>query len=151
MFKTLEDKEIRYLLENNFIGHLGYIYNNKPFVVPITFYYDEESKAIICYSADGHKMNAMRIHPSISIQINTINTITTWKSILVHGNFEQKYGSEAKAYLHKFSLGIKDLIIEKEHEKVNFIEEFSSKSHDNNIPAVFLLKIQEITGKKRSD
>ncbi|RAJ17158.1 pyridoxamine 5'-phosphate oxidase family protein [Olleya aquimaris] len=150
MFKNLEEKEIKYILENNYIGHIGYIYKNSPYVVPITYYYDQEINAIICYSADGHKMQALRIKPEVCLQISNIEHVTSWKSVLVHGIFEQKYGSDAKSYLHKFSLGVKDIILEKEHKKASFIDEFSSKKHDDNIPAVFLIKIEEITGKKRN-
>ena len=151
MFKNLETKEIDYILENNYIGQIGYIYNNRPFVVPITYFFDKENKAIICYSGDGHKMNAMRKNPTVSLLVSDVDTVTDWKSVLVHGVFEQHFGSDAKAYLHKFSLGIKDIILEKEHSKANFISDFSSKIYKDNVPAVFIIKIEEITGKKRLD
>lgn len=150
MFINLEDQEIRYILENNYVGQLGYIYLNKPYVVPITYYFDKEINAIICYSGDGHKMNAMRKNSSVSLHVAEIETVTDWKSILVHGTFEQRFGSDAKSYLHKFSLGVKDIILEKAHKQVNFISEFSSKIYNDDIPAVFLIKIEGMTGKKRS-
>ena len=151
MFKNLEKKEIEYILENNYIGQLGYIFNSAPYVVPITYFFDKASNAIICYSGDGHKMNAMRKNPTISILVSDVDNVTNWKSVLVHGKFEQHFGSDAKAYLHKFSLGIKDIILEKEQSKANFISDFSSKIYKDDIPAVFLIKIEEITGKKRLD
>ncbi|QXP58355.1 pyridoxamine 5'-phosphate oxidase family protein [Olleya sp. HaHaR_3_96] len=151
MFKNLEAKEIDYILENNYIGQIGYIYNSRPFVVPITYFYDKENSAIICYSGDGHKMNAMRKNPSVSLLVSDVDSVTDWKSVLVHGVFEQHFGSDAKSYLHKFSLGIKDIILEKEHSKANFISDFSSKIYKDNVPAVFIIKIEELTGKKRLD
>lgn len=149
MFENLEEKEAEFILENNYIGHLGYIYENRPYVVPITYFFDIENNAIICYSDDGHKMNAMRKNNIVSLQVGEIEAVNQWKSILVHGIFEQHFGSDAKAYLHKFSLGIKDIIIEKEHRKVNFISDFSSEIYKDGFPIVFLIKINEITGKKR--
>ena len=151
MFKNLEAKEIDYILENNYIGQIGYIYNNRPFVVPITYFFDKENSAIICYSGDGHKMNAMRKNPTVSLLVSDVDTVTAWKSVLVHGVFEQHFGSDAKAYLHKFSLGIKAVILEKEHSKANFISDFSSKIYKDNVPSVFIIKIEDITGKKRLD
>lgn len=151
MFKNLEEKEIEYILENNYIGQLGYIFNNTPFVIPITYFLDKEKNAIICYSGDGHKMNAMRKNPTVSMLVSDVENVTNWKSVLVHGKFEQHFGSDAKAYLHKFSLGIKDIILEKEHSKANFISDFSSKIYKDDIPAVFLINIEAITGKKRLD
>ena len=151
MFKNLEEKEIEYILENNYVGQLGYIFKNTPFVVPITYFFDKVLNVIICYSGDGHKMNAMRKNPSVSLLVADVENVTNWKSVLVHGAFEQHFGSDAKSYLHKFSLGIKDIILEKEHRKASFISDFSSKIYKDDIPAVFLIKIEKITGKKRLD
>lgn len=150
MFKNLEDKEIEFIIENNYIGQLGYVFKKRPYVVPITYYFDKKNNIIICYSGDGHKMNAMRKNNAVSLQIGDIESVTNWKSVLIHGSFEQIFGSTAKAYLHKFSLGIKDIILEKEHKKADFISEFSSKIYKDDIPAVFTIKIEGVTGKKRN-
>ncbi|MGR7813752.1 pyridoxamine 5'-phosphate oxidase family protein [Lacinutrix undariae] len=149
MFKNLEEREIDYILENNYIGQLAYIYNGKPFIVPITYFFDKDNNTIICYSGDGHKMNAMRKNPEVSLLVSDIDNITSWKSVLSHGIFEEYFESEAKAYLHQFSLGIKDIILEKEHSKANFISDFSSKIYKDDIPTVFIIKIKSKVGKKR--
>lgn len=149
MIKKLEEKEIMFILENNYIGYLSYIYKNKPFVVPITYYYDKVSNSIICYSGEGHKITAMRKNNAVSLQVSEISTINNWKSVLVHGKYEQHFGSDGKAYLHAFSLGVKDVIMEKEHTKLDYISEFSSKIYKGENPIVYLIKVEEITGKKR--
>lgn len=147
--KSLEIEEMTYLLQNNYIGHLGYISQNRPFVVPITYYFDEEKKMIICYSGEGHKITSMRKNTEVALQVNEIESVNSWKSVLVHGKFELHYGSDAKAYLHQFSIGIKDVIGEKEHKRPDFISDFSSKIYNEDMPIVFLIKIEELTGKKR--
>ena len=149
MYINLDDQETKFILENNYIGHLGYIYLNKPYVVPITYYFDKEENSIICYSGEGHKINAMRKQNAVSLLVEEIESIGNWESVLVHGVFEEYIGSDAKAYLHKFSLGVKNVIMEKEHKKVDFISEFSSKIFNENVPTVFIIKIEGITGKKR--
>lgn len=95
------------------------------------------------------KMNAMRKNNPVALQVSEIISVTNWKSVLVHGSFEPHFGSDAKASLHKFSLGIKDIILEQEHKKADFISEFSSKIHNDNVASVFIINIEEITGKKR--
>ena len=149
MIKKLDFLENLFILENNYIGYLSYIYQNKPYVVPITYYYDKVSNAIICYSGEGHKITAMRKNNVVSLQVAEISTVNNWKSVLVHGKFEQHFGSDAKAYLHAFSLGVKDVIMEKEHIKLDYISEFSSKIYKGDVPIVYLIRIEEITGKKR--
>jgi len=149
MYINLDDLEIKLILEKNYIGNLGYIYLNRPFVVPITYYFDKENNVIICYSGEGHKMNAMRKNNAVSLLVDDIESIGNWESVLVHGIFEEHFGSDAKSYLHKFSLGVKDVVLEKEHKKLDFISEFSSKIFNENVPSVFLIRIEGITGKKR--
>ena len=149
MYINLDDLEIKLILENNYIGNLGYIYLKKPFIVPITYFFDKENNVIICYSGEGHKMNAMRKNNAVSLLVDNIESIGNWESVLVHGIFEEHFGSDAKSYLHKFSLGVKDVVLEKEHKKLDFISEFSSKIFNENVPSVFLIKIEGITGKKR--
>ncbi len=149
MIQNIEIKECQFILENNYIGQLGYIFQNKPYVVPITYFFDKKNNYIICYSGEGHKITAMRKNNTVSLQVADIKTINNWKSVLVHGQFELHFGSDAKAYLHAFSLGVKDVITEQEHVKLDHISDFSSKIYKNEIPFVFLIKIDEITGKKR--
>ncbi len=151
MFINLEGNKIEFILENNYIGHLGYIHQNSPFVVPITYFFDKENNQIICYSGEGHKMSAMRKNNAVSLQVGDVHSINDWKSVMVHGAFEEHFGSDAKACLHKFSLGIKDIILKQEHKKADFISEFSSKMYNDEIPSVFSIKIEETTGKMRKN
>lgn len=149
MIEELDKKESIFILENNYIGYLGYVYQNKPWVVPITYYYDKKRNVVICYSGQGHKIEAMRKNKKVSLQISEITSVNNWKSVLIHGSFEQHFGSDAKAYLHEFSLGVKDVILKREMEDLDFISQFSSSIHETNSTVVFLIKLEEVTGKKR--
>lgn len=151
MYTSLDEKTSLAILKNDYLGHLSYIYQNRPFVVPITYFYDEERNVIICYSAEGHKMNAMRKNNEVAFNIVDVDGLTQWKSVMVHGKFEQLFGSDAKSYLHVFSLGIKTLIQEKELKELSFISEFSSKAVNENIPMIFTISVDEVTGKMRRD
>jgi len=149
MIKNLEHKEIMYLLSHNYIGYLAYLYRKRPFVVPITYYYYKKDQVLICYSGEGHKINAMRKNNSVSLSIADIDSVSNWKSVMVEGIFEELIGSNAKSSLHTFSLGVKGVIRKKEQQNLHFISEFSSKIYNDEVPIVFQIKIQEITGKKR--
>ncbi len=147
MIQNLDKQDCELILMRNYIGHLGYIYKDKPYVIPITYFYKDNR--IICYSGEGHKIVAMRKHAPISLEVSEINSVNHWQSIAVHGKYEEFTGSTAKALLHDFSLGIKDIILNTEHRDLNFISEFSAKIAKNDIPIVFVLNIEAITGKMR--
>ncbi|MEM5565445.1 pyridoxamine 5'-phosphate oxidase family protein [Psychroserpens sp. AS72] len=149
MIRTLKQNESSRLLETNYIGNLSYIYQNRPFIAPITYFFDKANDVIIGYSAEGHKINAMRKNNNVSLSVSDIDSVNSWESVLVQGTFVELSGSDAKAQLHIFSLGVKDLIINKEHRKLDFISEFSSKIYKDDLPVVFQIKVEEITGKMR--
>lgn len=54
-----------------------------------------------------------------------------------------------KKSLHDFANGIKNLVMIKEDKNLQFINEFSTKIYDENVPIVFKITIHEITGKIR--
>lgn len=137
------------ILENNYIGHLAYVFNNMPYVVPITYFYDKDYIRVICYTGEGHKTMALRTNGSVALEVAEITNIDHYRSILVHGIFEELEGLDAKCELHKFTLGVKDLIARKEQREVHFIPEFSGKTHPEAQPIVYHIKIQEITGKEK--
>ncbi len=150
MINNLATKEGIELLKDNYIGHLAFIANGGPYIVPITYFYDQESNSIISYSDEGHKINAMRKNNNVSLAVDEIISVNNWQSILVHGQFEELKGTDAKYLLHKFTEGVKSIILKKEKKHTKFISDFSSTSHLENIPIVYKIQIQEITGKFRA-
>ena len=42
MIKTLDPKRSASILANNYIGYLSYISQNRPFTIPITYFYNEK-------------------------------------------------------------------------------------------------------------
>ena len=149
MIKTLENNEKLHILSKNYIGYLAYNYKSNPYVLPITYFYNEEQNNIICYSAEGHKIEALRKNNNIAMCVTDIESINNWKSIMVNGTYKEHTGSEAIALLHQFSLGIKDLIIRNEKRSLDFINQFSSKIDFKNIPIIYTIEIKTVTGRKR--
>ncbi|MCK0156547.1 pyridoxamine 5'-phosphate oxidase family protein [Cellulophaga sp. F20128] len=149
MIRTLNQKENTKILESNYIGNLSYIYRDRPYVVPITYYFDKENNVILGYSAEGHKIKAMRKNNNVSLGVSEVESVNDWESVLAQGKFVELSGSEAKAKLHIFSLGVKDLIINKEQRKLDYISEFSSKIYTDDFPVVFQIKVEELTGRMR--
>lgn len=66
----LTTSEYAGVLRNNYTGHLAYISKDRPYVIPVTFYFNPTDNSIISYSAEGHKIDAMRINPSISLVVD---------------------------------------------------------------------------------
>ncbi len=151
MIKDLELSECLDLLRNNYIGRLAFVSHGDPYIVPITYFHDSEEKNILSYAATGHKIEAMRRYGSVALQIDEIKSIQQWRSVQVHGKFEELHGSTAKKYLHRFVEGVQDTIIQKKGISPKFIQDFSSRLQKRGIPIVYRISINDINGKFRDD
>lgn len=121
MITDLDPEECVQLLRNNYIGRLAYDMGQGPFVIPVTYhYYDQTDSSILSYSLEGHKIDTMRINPSVCVQVDEIESITQWKSVLVHGELEVFSGIDAQNLLHEFSKG------SRKSSPTNGIKTFSS-------------------------
>ncbi len=149
--KNMETSECLQLLGENYIGRLAYISGGTPYINPITYFHDAEEKCILSYSAPGYKIEAMERHRSVAFQVDDIRSIQQWRSVLVHGNYEELDGSTAKKYLHRFAEGVQHNIAQKEGEAPKFIQDFSSRLQERKIPIVYRIHITDITGKFRED
>ena len=147
MESAIRKSDCELILSRNYIGHLAYIYQDRPFTVPITYYYNKEK--IICYSGQGHKIKSMRLNGNVSLQVSEIDEITKWKSVMVHGKYKELEGSEAKSVLHDFSLGIKEIISVKELKDLDYISQFSARIVKDDYPIVFVVQVYEISGRMR--
>ncbi len=149
MSEKIAKEDYLKILNNNCIARLAYIANNTPYIVPITYYYNEKENIIISYSNEGHKINAMRLNNSVSIQIDEIESLDNWKTLLLIGEFEELKGSEAKMYLHSFAKNVKMILAQKESKNLEVINSFSNKVNSETIPIIYRIKIQEVFSRKK--
>lgn len=149
MIKDLNKKACVEILGKNYVGRLAFMAKGKPYVIPITYYYDHQNKSIISYTAEGHKIESMRINHSIALQVDEVKSVHRWQSVLVHGLFEELHQIDAKFNLHQFAEGVSKVIAERDKENPQFISEFSAKLAGEGSPVVYRMKIREITGKQR--
>ncbi|WP_037319687.1 pyridoxamine 5'-phosphate oxidase family protein [Salegentibacter sp. Hel_I_6] len=147
--KTITSTESTQFLAENYIGRLGYISKERVEIIPITYCFDTDHHSILSYSGQGNKIDAMRKNPLVSFQVDEITNLEKWKSVLLHGKFEELTGIDAKYMLRIFSEGVKKVIKAKEKSSPGFIRDFSSKITNSITPIVYRINIDEITGRQR--
>ncbi|NKI31274.1 pyridoxamine 5'-phosphate oxidase family protein [Croceivirga thetidis] len=150
MVKDMKMDDCLALLARNYIGRLGYIYGQSPFILPITFHHDPNEKCIISYSAEGHKLHAMRQYNVVSFQVDEITSIQNWKSVFIQGRYEEIKGSSTKLYLNRFAEGVRNSFKMRKEEPPAFIKDFSSKLEDRGVPTVYKISTDFISGKFRT-
>lgn len=153
MIQEMQHEACEALLRNNFVGRIAYVASGVPHVVPMTYYYSNQGgKSLLLYSLEGHKIDAMRKNRLVGFQVDEIEVITRWRSVLVHGEFEQLEHIDAKEFLREFSQGVKEVVNRTTGKGVQFIHEFSSKQQaQKGAPVVCRINIHEMVGKQREE
>lgn len=98
MIGDMTRAEMERLLRTEAVGHLACCPNGRPYVVPIGYVYHEG--VIYAHSGLGMKVEAMRQNPEVCFEVEHIDNIADWKSVVAWGRFEELEEEEADNALH---------------------------------------------------
>lgn len=87
MFGKLDNVQIEKVISDNFIGRLGCHAEGKTYVVPISYAYD--GKCIYAHTYEGLKISMMRQNPNVCFQVDRMENMASWESVIVWGTFEE--------------------------------------------------------------
>ncbi len=94
MYGELSGAQREHVLRTSTVGRLGCYEDRRPYVVPINYVYDGEH--VYGYTRDGMKLRLMRAHPTVCLQVDQIEDITNWQSVIAWGTFEELHGDDAE-------------------------------------------------------
>lgn len=98
----LDQEQIEQILKSEIIGRLGCHAGGKTYVVPIGYAY--EKGAIYIHSGDGMKVRMMRANPNVCFEVDRIQDLANWQSVVAWGTFRELGGQdavEALSVLHR--------------------------------------------------
>jgi nitroimidazol reductase NimA-like FMN-containing flavoprotein (pyridoxamine 5'-phosphate oxidase superfamily) len=87
MLGELNKREIIDLLESQFLGRLGCHLDGETYIVPVNYVY--QNNAVYAHSGDGKKIEMLRANPNVCFQVDQIDSMFKWKSVIVRGTFEE--------------------------------------------------------------
>ena len=93
MLGELNPAEIEDVLRSEVIGRIGCISDGRPYVVPVCYVYDGDS--IYGHTVEGMKWAAMRANPDVCFEVEHVDDLTHWRSVVAWGRFEQLAGDAA--------------------------------------------------------
>ena len=100
MSKVLSEKEALTLMSAGKVGRLGCVDSGEPYVVPINYVVEDGS--IYSHSLPGKKIDAMRTHPRVCLQMDQIADDFHWRSAIAFGDFEEiRVPSDRRSILSK--------------------------------------------------
>jgi len=93
MLGQLNETQIHNLLLSQVIGRLACTDGMYPYIVPVTYMYDGEH--IYGQTNEGQKLNILRKNPNVCFEVDQMNDMANWQSVLVYGRFEELSGEES--------------------------------------------------------
>ena len=145
MFGELDQEQVHQLLHNEAHGHLGCHAEERTYVVPISYVYDDEN--IYGYSIDGMKLQLMLRNPEVCFQVDHIQNLSNWQSVIVRGTFEALEGDAAvQAAQLLMQHGLALVASGQSFHRVGVMEKQRSDTHHQHI-TVYRIHIAEKTGR----
>lgn len=87
MFSQMGERESRALLSEGRMGRLGCCHQDRPYVVPVNYFYDGEY--IYMHSLSGFKMDVLHSNPQACLQTDLIEDDYHWRSVIAFGVCEE--------------------------------------------------------------
>ena len=143
MLGELNETEINELLNSQAVGRIGCHYNGLTYVVPVAYIHD--NGCITGHIRNGQKVNMMRKNPSVCFEVEKIENLSNWKSVVIQGIYEELDGDAAYTAFHNFFEKIRHLLpgaTAHPHDKLNKIR-VTDISHS----IIFKINIFEKTGR----
>lgn len=95
MLGELSAEQIEHVLHAQVIGRIGCHAEGRTYVVPVTYAYD--GKAVVAHSGEGLKLRMMRASPEVCFEVEEVDDLAHWRSVIAWGRFEELHGEEAAA------------------------------------------------------
>jgi len=145
MLGELNDTEIRNVLSSQVLGRLACSKGNQPYIVPVTYTYDDEY--IYGQSNIGKKLRILRKNPNVCFEVDTMTDMANWQSVVVYGKFEELKNEKARKardilFDRVFSLMTSSTIHPHEH-KVTGKPDDSTRIKR----VMYRIKIKKVTGR----
>lgn len=94
MLGELTPDQIEQVLRSEVVGRIGCHTDGGSYVVPITYAYD--GRDIFGHSGEGQKLRMMRANPAVCFEVEQIDNLANWRSVIAQGTFEELDGAAAE-------------------------------------------------------
>ena len=95
MLGELTAAQIEQLLKTEVVGRIGCHSDGRTYVVPITYVY--EDGAVYGHSAVGQKIRMMRSNPRVCFEVDHMDDLANWRSVIAYGGYQELAGGRAEA------------------------------------------------------
>ncbi|HEX5691507.1 MAG TPA: pyridoxamine 5'-phosphate oxidase family protein [Roseiflexaceae bacterium] len=144
--RTLTPEEIDQALGAEVIGRIGCHADGKTYVVPVAYAYD--GQAIYGQSGEGLKLRMLRASPEVCFEVDQIEHLGSWRSVIAWGWFEELHGTEADRALHLLVERIRPFLLP--HAEAYADADATLQALNQMRPMIYRIKLGKRTGRALS-
>jgi uncharacterized protein len=145
MIGILTNEQIEHVLGNGLIGRIGCSDMKDVYIVPVTYVFQD--KCIYIHSREGLKIQIMREHPQVCFEVDSIDGMTNWRSVIAHGTFQElKKDPERSKALNILKDRLMPYLLSETMRPQGFDHAPKSIEKERQ-PIVYRIQITEMTGR----
>jgi len=146
MLGSLSSDEIEDLVRTEMVARLGCHAHGRTYVVPVTYAYDGDS--LLVMSLDGLKVQMMHENPLVCVEIDHIDDLANWRSVIGWGRFERLFGAEAAAAFARLRERLAPLLVTSETTATTEApSDKQSGGKGNGHASIYRIRLFEKTGR----
>ena len=146
MLGELTSVEIEALLHDQWVARLGLHAEHVTYVVPISYVYDGD--AIYAHSAGGRKLDMLRTNGRVCVEVDNVENVANWQSVIAWGHFEELHGAPAISALHLLVQRFTPLVTSEVTTPTHGMEMMEHPGHASQHDAsVFRIKLETKSGR----
>ncbi|GAB3020700.1 pyridoxamine 5'-phosphate oxidase family protein [Spirosoma pulveris] len=137
MLRDLSPEVTDHLLSTQFFGRIGCAADGQVLVLPVSYLYD--GQAIYGHTYEGTKTRLLRKNPAVCFEVDDISGPSAWRSVVVHGVYEELEGDERRYAEQRLGPG-----------RIAPVKELAGGETDAELPAanvVYRIRILSKTGR----
>lgn len=145
MIGKLDSLQIEQLLEHQSVGRIGCTNGDSTYVVPISYAYD--GQFVYCHTREGMKVHYMRNNPQVCFEVDHLQNMGNWQSVIAWGTFEELTDPELRRNaLHQLHERVLPFIVS---ETVRLSPDWPFQPEElNKIPGItFRIRLTKKTGR----
>lgn len=94
MSTPMTDEEVERFIAAESVARLGCHAGGRTYVVPVAYAY--AGGAILCFSDEGLKIAMLRENPDLCVEIDRVEHLGSWRSVIAQGRAEILEGDDAR-------------------------------------------------------
>ncbi len=146
MLGLLAPAEIEDLLRTEVVARLGCHAEGRTYVVPVTYAFDGD--AMFIQSSDGLKVRMMETNPLVCVEVDHIDNLANWRSVIAWGRFEALFGSSALAALALLRARLQSLLVSETTPGAETLSEGETRvRRGNGRASIYRIHLLEKTGR----